>query len=208
MRKAIVAVLVLLGTVVLLSPVHAAFIGWTAHSGAGVTDSFGTYLTGTKRSGVTVDLSQGALVQLIKAVGEIDDPGYPTAEPAFADPNHTLDDVILDQRHIGYGQGPPGQPSTDGRWNVTSVEVDIAVGDVLYVRAYNVPEPDIAGTSLAVLQLGIRDTSGAIVSNTVAQVVNPETYYFDNLQTVPIPEPASLLFLVPGLALWALRRKK
>jgi len=207
MRKAIVAVLTVLGTVALLSPVHAAFIGWTAHSGSGVTDQFGTYLPGTKASGVVVDLSNGALVQLIKAVGEIDDPGVP-AGAEYANSDYVVDDIILDERHIGYGQGPPGRPSTDGRWNVTSVEVDIAVNDVLYVRAYNVPKTDIPTTDLATLEVGIRDTADIIVSNTVTQVVNPETYYFDNLQTDPIPEPASLLFLVPGLAIWALRRKK
>jgi hypothetical protein len=77
------------------------------------------------------------------------------------------------------------------------VDVDIEVGDVLYARAFNVPKADASGVHG--ITTGRR--TGDIVFNTVTQIANPETYYFDNLSMVMIPEPAALLFVLPALIL-------
>jgi hypothetical protein len=69
----------------------------------------------------------------------------------------------------------------------------------LYVRAFNVPKD----------QLGTVSEAGVSSFQTVMDVMNPQTYFFNDIQTQPVvPEPASLLLLVPGLAIWAIRRKK
>jgi len=119
-------------------------------------------------------------------------------------------DDILDESHIGYGFGPPGAPMETGAWFAANVNLpDLAVGDVLYVRAFNLRKSDITPANIGILCATVYDATGARVRDTVTQVMNPENYYFDNLVLfVCIPEPSQLLFIVPGLAIWALRRKK
>ena len=117
---------------------HAASIIWGTHEGRGATLYWtGETLWGIRVPGGPVDFSKGCLVQLIKAVGACDDPfpgGAP--DPAFLnDTQYTVNDVILDEVHVGYGIGPPGAPAL-GEWSRT-VNVDLAVDDVLYVRGYN-----------------------------------------------------------------------
>lgn len=200
MRRAFLVVPMLLATLALVGSVHAASIGWGCDAAFGATDSTGAYLAGDKTK--TLDFSAGAYVQLIKQVGDID----PYLEP----PGTSIvlvDDIVLDEGHIGYytfGSGP-----ASGRFWNAGRNVDIDIGDVLYVRAYSVPKDDVASTALGVLEIGVNNNTHDFLGITVSQTMNPENYYFNSLQTeVTVPEPASLLFLVPGLAVWALRRKK
>ncbi|NQT83594.1 hypothetical protein HQ563_11240 [bacterium] len=186
------ALLAMLG---LVAVCDGAAIIW---GGSGAVDDSGALLSGTR--GFQVNLSNGALLQLYKAVGGIDDPSDDLA--SYVDTNYVIDDVLLEEIPIGLGLGPPGGPA-NGAWSRTT-DVNIIPGDVLYVRAYNVPKADVDATS----EVGIADVDRMIVSHTVEVVDSPQTYLFDNLKTQPIPEPATLLFLVPGLALWALRKKK
>jgi len=182
---------------------QSASIIWGTHAGAGARDPSG-YISGIRVPGGPVDLSNGPLVQLIKAVGEVDDPHQHLA--AYMDPSYVIDDVILDELHVGYGLGPPGAPAK-GEWSRTT-EVDIIPGDVIYARLYNMPKAEVGARDGWYTRVTIRNTEGMIVSHTVEVVDSPQTYLFDNLKTEPIPEPATLLFLVPGLGIWALRRKK
>jgi hypothetical protein len=69
------------------------------------------------------------------------------------------------------------------------LDVSISPGNVVYVRVYNVPKPEFAGTPPLSREIGIRNTNGQIISHTVTQVRNPETYCFDSLQT-EIQKPA------------------
>ncbi len=196
MRRAFLVVPMLLAALALVGSAHAVTIGWGCDAALGATDSTGAYLSGDKTT--TADFSAGAYVQLMKQVGDLD--------PYLTGPD-LVDDIVLDEGHIGYaafGSGP-----ADGRFWNAGRNVDIAVNDVLYVRAYSVPKADVASTPLGVLEIGVNDNLHAFLGNTVVDVMNPQSYYFNSLQTeVTIPEPATLLFLVPGLALWALKRKK
>jgi hypothetical protein len=178
-----------------------ASIIWGAAVPATTMD--GTPLEGTRAFGPP-NLSNGDLIQLIKAVGEVDDPFLGGAPDAafWSSPDYVVDDIILDEVHAGYGLGPPGGPA-GGLWSRTT-EVDIAVDDVLYVRAFSMAKADFDMSG----EIGVGAQQGDVISHTVTQVVNPETYLFDGIVTAPVPEPATLLFLVPGLAVWALRRKK
>ncbi len=181
-----------------------ATIIWGTHEGAGARDFCCWPLAGDRVPGGTVNLANGALIQLIKSVGAVDNP-YAGGPPDFnywiVGPEYTVDDIILDEVHVGYGLGPPGAPAL-GEWSRT-VDVQIEVGDVLYARALNVPKADADGTH----EITIGKWLGDVVSNNVTQVANPETYYFDNLSMV-WPEPSPLTFVVPGLALWSLRKVK
>jgi len=205
MRGALLLFPLVLAALALAAPVHGATIGWGCHSDAGVTNQAGDFLTGTKIPGGAADLSRGPLVQLMRQQGEMDK--YLVTDPAALD---LVDpDNILLQTHIGYGFGPPNAPMDTGAWFAANQDVaDLAVGDILYVRVFNMPSSDVTPANIATLQAGVKDPTGGPVTASVTQVMNPENYYFDNLRTEPIPEPAALLFLVPGLAVWALRRKK
>lgn len=161
-----------------------------------------------------VNLSNGPLLQLYKAVGAIDDPrgqlgAYATSDAVNKTGIYWIAgseaDVVLDQIHVGYGVGPPGAPAK-GMFSRT-VNVNIIPGDVLYIRGYNSTPAEWDASSMLLRAVSIRDTNGSIVSQTVTRVDIPVTYYFNNLQ-VGIPEPAALLFVAPGLALWGLWRKK
>ncbi len=130
-------------------------------------------LRGTSAFG-PVDLAKGSLVQLIKAVGEIDEPWM--SMPFYEDPDCTVDDVILDEVHCGYGTFV--QP--DGTWSRT-VDVAASAGDFLYVRAFNAPKPDWAGIPLAGRDLTIRNICGRIVCHRLKRDDVPLTLYFDGL---------------------------
>jgi len=204
MRRAFLVVPTLLAALALVGSVHAATIGWGCDAALGATDSTGAYLLGDKTT--TADFSAGAYVQLMKQVGDVD--SY-LLGPGAVDPvdDALLHDVLLDEGHIGYAVFGAG--AANGRFSNAGRNVDIDIGDVLYVRAYDVPKADVATTPLGVLEAGVNDNLHAFLGITVTQTMNPENYYFDSLRTEPtIPEPATLLFLVPGLAVWALRRKK
>ncbi len=194
-------------TLTLLTPLtgEAAIIIWGTHEGAGATDYAGVPLDGIRVPGGPVNLANGALVQLIKSVGAVDNP-FPGGVPDpvyWISPDYTVDDIILDEVHAGYGLGPPGARA-QGEWSRT-MDVDIEVGDVLYARAFNVPKADTDGSHE--ITIGRCTCCGDIVSNTVTQVVNPETYYFDNLSMV-IPEPAVPLFVLPGIMLMRFAGRK
>jgi hypothetical protein len=195
MKRALLLIPALLAMIALVNTGEGAAIIWT--NSVAATDNAGTPLAGTRAFG-PVNLSNGALIQLWKAVGDIDDP----IAGNITDTNWKVDDVLLDQIHAGYGVGPPGG-AANGMFSRTT-DVAIIPGDVLYVRAYNVPQAEWTQLNEA----GIRNDLGDIVSSPVTAVDIPVTYVFDGLKTEPIPEPAALMLLVPGLAVWALRRKK
>lgn len=193
MRRAWLGVPVLLLALLLVGWASAATIGWGCHSANGATDSKGAFLFGNKTR--TLNFSTGAYVQLVRQVGTLD--AYNTAA--------LVDDQVLDEGHIGYSFFGTG--SASGAWWMAGRNVPINVGDVLYVRAYNVAKDQVA-TAGPSLEIGVNDVSKVFLGKTVTDVMNPQNYYFDTLRTEPIPEPASLLFLVPALAIWGLRRKK
>jgi hypothetical protein len=116
-------------------------------------------------------------------------------------PEYAVDDIILDEVHAGYGLGPPGAAAL-GEWSRT-VEVDISVDDVLYVRGFSDTKSSIGQST----EIGVGRGPGHVLSHTVTQIANPETYYFDGL-IVGVPEPSPLTFVVPALAFWSLRRGK
>ena len=179
--RALLTVPALLTTIALAGACHAgAFVLWgTGESGSGTggaVDSDGNYLPGTQTMG-DPQLENGALVQLWKAVGEIDDPEANAPGP-WRDPDWHIDDELLDQVHIGYGLYPPGSPA-NGEFG-RAVTVDVLPGDVLYARVYNVPAGEVASTPFPAV--GVRNTDGQIVTHTVTQVQNPQRYFFDNLR--------------------------
>jgi len=179
---------------------EAATVTWSNLACGPVTNNAGQLVPGTVTFGEPV-LSNGALVQLWKAVGTIDDPHM--QNPAYAATEWKVDDVFLGEVNCGYGtfMAPEGAFDQTGNYPVVT-------GDTIYVRAYNIPKPDWTAANVNLREVGIRDVQGAIVSNKLTRDDIPLTFCFGNLKTEPIPEPASLLFLVPGLAVWALRRKK
>ena len=152
----------------------------------------------------TPNLSRGALVQLWLAIGTIDDP-FMVAE-AYQDTAWKIDDVLLQESHIGHGTFQ----SNAGTWSTRS---DFAVneGDILYVRAYNLPKADWLAGQMALRDLGIRNSADEIVFQTLDPVMSPQTLYFDDLiaGVYPcIPEPSALLLILPALAMWKMRRRK
>ncbi|MDP2896595.1 MAG: PEP-CTERM sorting domain-containing protein [bacterium] len=118
--------------------------------------------------------------------------------------------MLLQESHVNYGTFAPANSGSWTNSNVNFNGIDFPAvnqGDILYVRAYNLPESDwmAAGSSK---ELGIANSQGEIVSQLVGRTDIPQGYAFPDLKTQPIPEPATLLLLAPGLALWAIRRKK
>jgi len=183
---------------------YAARITWTNTRLGGTTlaaDSRGEPLWGTTEFGAQQDLSLGALVQLWKAVGEIDDP---TGNPdAYRELNWHDDDVFLDETHVGFGTWS----YANGGWSRRG-DYQLNEDSIFYVRAYNVSKPDFASTPIMERELAIRNRWGEIVFERAGSKIGPQTYFFDNLQTHPIPEPSALLFVVAGITLAGMRRKK
>ena len=195
---------VLLATVA-AAPIRAATITWAAPSTAPARDFAGNPLPGQSTFGVTPNLSNGALVQLwLAPQGAIDDP---RANPAaYADTAWHIDDLLLQESAVGHGTFL----SNAGLW-ATKSDFAVNEGDTVYVRAYNLPQADWMAALLSgpgAKEIGIRNSDDVIVSQLVLDVRNPQTLRFSDLKTEPIPEPATLLLLAPGLALWAIRRKK
>jgi hypothetical protein len=96
--------------------------------------------------------------------------------------------------------------SNAGTWSTRS---DFAVneGDIVYVRAYNLPKAEwMAGGSVP-RAVSISNSVDEIVSQMVGDVRNPQTLYFDDLR-VGVPEPSALLLVLPALAIWKIRRRK
>jgi len=203
MRREWLTIIVVASVVSLLfSDGGAVTIGWGCHRGHGVgvrsysSQSYVSYFPGDRTR--TLDFSSGAYVQLIKLVGDVD-------QVWDAWGTDLVDDIVLDEGHIGYalfGSGP-----ANGEWWMAGRNVDIDVGDVIYVKAYNVPRGDVATTPLGLLNVTVTDADENFPGKTVTQTMNPENYYFDDLAVV-IPEPAPLLLLVVALPLWGLRRKR
>ncbi len=196
---------ILLWLVVFSQPCRAATITWSNYPPEGPTyavDSRGEPLWGTIEFSQYPDLSLGALVQLWKAVGEIDDP---TGNPdAYRDLGWHVDDVLLDESHMGFAA--PNQPN--GAWSHTG-DYALNYGDIMYVRAYNVSKPDFASTPITERELTIRNRSGEIVSDWVgSKPYSPQTYFFDHLQTRPIPEPSAVLMMAAAIPLFCLKSRK
>lgn len=200
MRSKAILILAVALCAMLVSTADSATITWASPSTSPARDDAGNPLPGQSTFGVP-NLSRGALVQLWLAVGAIDDPFM--VPLAYEATDWHVDDVLLQESHVGHGTFL----SNAGSWSTKS---DFAVneGDTVYVRAYNLPQADWTAAGLTTRELGIENSQGAIVSQLVLDVRNPQTLNFADLKTVPIPEPATLLLLAPGLALWAIRRKK
>ena len=179
----------------LTSVCYGMSVNWGSFPGS-ARDSDGNLLKGT--AGAT-DLSQGALMQLIKVVGDIDDPRGVMA--FYENTQYTVDDVILQEVPCGVGT----LFAPDGAWSATTTAA--APGDTVYARVFNLTKDEFATADLPGREIGIRDADDNIISFNL-DVDKPWTLAFTNLTTEPIPEPASLLFLLPGLAIWGLRRKK
>jgi hypothetical protein len=135
------------------------------------------------------------------AVGAIDNPW-----PHYESTDWHLDDVLLQESHIGHGTFV----SNAGTWSTRS---DFAVneGDTLYVMAYNLPKSDWLAAPLASRGVGFGNSQGQLVTQTVGPVINPQTFYFDDLRVGPltcVAEPSALLLVLPALAVWNMRRRK
>jgi hypothetical protein len=177
----------------------AATITWAAHSTAPARFYFGKPLPGNSAFG-TPDLSNGALVQFYLAVGDIDDPRGQMG--AYQSTDWIIDDMLLAESHVGFGtfQSDAGTWSHKGDYAINE-------GDIVYVRAYNLPKPEWQAASLAQRALSIRNSKDDIVFQTVGDVRNPQILYFDDLR-VGVPEPSALVLVLPALAIWKLKRRK
>lgn len=183
-------------------PVRAATITWAAPSTAPARDLAGNPLQGTSHFGVP-NLAYGALVQLWLTVGVIDDPlAAGNLDRAYADTGWALDDVLLQESHIGHGTFL----SNAGCWSTRS---DFAVneGDTLYVRAYNLPKAEWNAGWPMPRDLSISNSQGEVVTQTVGPVLNPQTLYFDDI-VLGFPEPSALLLILPALGIWKMRRRR
>ena len=200
MRSKAILILAVALCAMLVSTADSATITWASPSTSPARNFAGDPLPGQSTFG-TPNLTRGALVQLWLAVGAIDNPFM--VQAAYDSTAWKLDDVLLQESHVGHGTFL----SNAGSWSTKS---DFAVneGDTLYVRAYNLPKAEWTAAVLGARELGIGNSQGATVFQLVGDVRNPQTLNFADLKTVPIPEPATLLLLAPGLALWAIRRKK
>jgi hypothetical protein len=177
----------------------AATITWAARSTAPARDWDGHPLTGISTFG-TPNLSNGALVQFWLAVGDIDDPLMQMS--AYESTDWCVDDILLAESHVGFGTFL----SDAGTW---SQRGDYAVneGDIVYVRAYNLPKADWGAASLGQRELSIWNSKYDIVFQTVGDVRNPQILYFDDLW-LGVPEPSALVLVLPALAIWKLKRGK
>lgn len=184
------------------APVRAATITWACRSTAPARTCDGRPLQGLSTFGQP-DLSRGALVQLWMAVGAIDDPRAVT--DAYQSTDWHIDDVLLQESHIGHGTFL----SNAGSWSTRS-DFAVSEGDILYVRAYNLPKAEWMAGGLVARYLSMTNSLGELVCQTVGPVLNPpppQTLYFDDL-LVGVPEPSALLLILPALALWNIRRRK
>lgn len=183
---------------------HGATITWTNRHPDGPTpviDSARNPVGGSFDPGPVPDLSMGSLVQLWKAVGAIDDPAHNFG--AYWDLDWRINDVLLDESHIGFG----APDRCDVSWSHTG---DYAVneGDILYVRVYNVPKPDFVTIPVTGREISVRDRWNRVVYQTVGDTSSPQTLYFDYLCTGCVPEPCAALLVFPGLALWAMKKRR
>jgi hypothetical protein len=210
MRRLLLAVPALLATISLAVMADSATITWGTTTGHGAIDSGGNYLPGTAT--LTENFSAGAYVQLVKLVGQRD-PFDGTIGFVGDDGSGTNQDILLDATHVGYKYPPTIAHLVPGCWSAADRTVSLTTSDIgsqVYVRVFNVPRDDVtADVEVGYGRLTDPDdpASYAIVTQTIGDFeMTPQKWIFDDIQT--IPEPASLLFIIPGLAIWALRRKK
>lgn len=203
-RRLSFVLLTLVALAAITSMSHAATITWTNTRLSGTTlavDSRGEPLWGTSEFAAQPDLSLGALVQLWKAVGQIDDP---TGNPdAYRDLNWHDDDVFLDETHIGFGTWS----YANGGWYGHG-DYQLNEDDIFYVRAYNVSKPDFASTPIMERELTIRNRDEEIVFERAGSVIGPQTYFFNDLQTRPIPEPSTVFLVVAVAPLFYRKNRK
>lgn len=204
-REVVLSFPLALGMVIVPGVSLATTIVWTnvlpgpVYAYAG--DRWGNPLPGTATFGAP-DLSKGALVQLWKATGAIDDPRG--VDAAYASTDWSIDDGMpLQEINIGFSGF---FPENSGLFSGT-VDAPLTTGDVVYARVYNLPKGEWVAAALSDRQVDIRNADGEIVSFEIGDPMAIHTFYFENLRT-EVPEPASLLVLVPGVGIWALRRKK
>jgi len=198
--KAILILAVALGAMTLVGTANGVTLTWAPHPSAPARDFAGNPLPGTPTFGAP-NLANGALMQLWLAVGTIDNPFM--VPLAYEATDWHVDDVLLQESNIGHAVFT----TNSGTWSTRTLFPTLKEGDIVYVRAYNLPKTDWTAAGLTTRELGIANSQGEIVSNALT-AQDPQVAYFDDLKTRPIPEPATLLLLAPGLALWAIRRKK
>jgi hypothetical protein len=196
MRKRTLVVVAALTAVMFVGVCEGAFITWSnihAEGAYPIVDSKGAVVPGTVTFGTPL-FSNGALVQLWKAMNganpggpaDIDDPNSPSnvtgafGTGAGEGPAWKIDDVLLDEVHCGYGTFMNPQ----GTWSQSNY-YDVSAGNTIYVRAYNVPKPDWAGTAPGEREVGIRNTYGQIVYFTLTRDDIALLFYFDDLRTRP-----------------------